>query len=155
MLPALRRRGGSLSRVGPETNFLQEFENLRSDLFRVFDRWPWSETASEDGFTAAYPMDVIEEDGKIVVNAELPGFTKDQVNVSVDNGMLRISAERKEETTKGRKHVHERRYERVERCYTLPTGVSDGKASAKLENGVLHLELPKSAETKSHQISVT
>jgi HSP20 family protein len=142
-------------RAESENRLPEEFEHLRNDLFPIYDRWPWWDPASDDGITAAYPVDMFEEDSKIVVNAELPGFKKDEIDISVENGMLRISAERKEEKPKGRKRVHERRYERVERMLSLPTGVAQEKAVAKLDDGVLRLELPKSEASESHRIQVS
>lgn len=155
-MPALRRRNTDLARPSREWDLLSEFDDLRSELSRIFDRWPWEPLSiSQDGLTAGYPVDMFEEDDKVVVNAELPGFTKDQIEVSAENGILRISAERKEEKPNGKTRLHERRYERVERMISLPASVSDQKAVAKLDNGLLHLELSKTDKAKAHQIPVT
>lgn len=105
--------------------------------------------------TAAYPVDIREEDDTLRVDAELPGFKKDQVQVTLDQGVLRIVAERKEkEKIKGQRHLHERRYTRIERCFTLPTPVDESKVDAKLDDGVLHLTLHKTKEAQRCRIAV-
>jgi len=112
----------------------------------------------EDGpgkeMTGAYPVDIDEDDEAVTVEAELPGFKREEVNVTVDNGMLSIIAERQPEEKKGTVHLSERRLMRVERRFTLPASVDEDKAEAKLEGGVLKLRLPKTAESKPKQIKL-
>lgn len=124
-------------------------EQMFERFFRPF--WP---EAEEEELTAAYPVDVREEDGNLIVDAEVPGFTKDEIDVSVDNGMLRIVAERQPEEHKGSKHRTERRYTRVERSFTLPAEVDESKVQAKLDKGVLHLEMPEMEERRAKRIEV-
>ena len=120
---------------------------------RFMSPW-WWETPAEEELTGAYPVDIREEDGKLVVDAEMPGFKRDEIDVSVENGVLRIQAERKPEETEGTEHLKERRYTRVERAFTLPAEVDDSDVDAKLQEGVLHLELPKSKESQPRRIEV-
>jgi HSP20 family protein len=153
MLPALRRRGAGT--IAQPLNVLQrDFESLRRDINHVFESWFTPDEDWEEEITASYPMDVYEEDGKILVDAELPGFDKKDIEVSVNNGILCISAERKSKKHNGKTHVRERQYKRVERSFTLPATVEDQKADAKFANGVLHLELPISEEAKAHAIKI-
>ena len=114
----------------------------------------WDRDSGENDLVVAYPVDVSETDKDIVVEAELPGFTKDEVNVTLEKGVLTISAERKEEEAEGEKRINERRYTRVQRSFTLPVTVEDDKVNAKLENGVLKLTLPKAAESVSQRIAI-
>lgn len=65
-----------------------------------------------------------------------------------------IAAERKSEEPKGTKHLSERRYTRVERSFTLPSDVDESQIDAKLEKGVLHLEMPKTEQAKRKRIEV-
>lgn len=147
MLPMLRRN----------TPVVREepLDVVWQDLAQMFDRWRSPDVFGEDCVTASYPVDVSEENGTICVEAELPGFQKDEIEISLDNGMLQISAERKEEDTKRKKHVHERRFTRVQRRFSLPANVDDTKATAKFENGVLRLDLPMSESPKEHVIKVS
>ncbi len=130
-----------------------------SDVERLFDRFlrPWgTETPTEAAdLTGAYPVDIHEEDGRLVVDAEMPGFNRDEIDVTIDNGVLRITAERTPEETKGTSHLRERRFTRVERTFTLPTDVDEAQVQARLDNGVLHLELPQSETSKPKQIEIT
>jgi HSP20 family protein len=124
---------------------------------RVLDRifGPWGLDVPEEGpLTGAYPVDIREEDGTLLVDAEMPGFKREEIDVSIDNGVLRISAERRPEEPKGTSHLNERRYTRVERVFTLPKPVDPVKVEAKLDGGVLHLELAESEESRPKRIEV-
>lgn len=113
----------------------------------------WDED-EEGSPTASYPVDVHERDDAIHVEAELPGFKKDEIEVSVDSGLLTIRAERTVPPSEGTRHVSERRFTRVQRSFTLPSSVDESKVEASLSDGVLEIKLPKRAETKSHKIKV-
>ncbi len=136
---------------------------MRREMESVFDRalTPWGGNGSEmEELTAAYPVDIREDDDTIHVDAELPGFKKNQVQVTLDQGVLRIVAERKDkekskkEEVKGQRHLHERRYTRIERCFTLPTPVAESKVDANLDDGVLHLTLRKTKEARPSKIAI-
>jgi HSP20 family protein len=152
MLPMLRKTNGA-----KETPFelaRRDFDRLWPDFGRFFSGWDFPEAFAGEDFTASYPVDMTEDENTIYVDAEMPGFKKDEIDISAENGMLRLSAERKTEKKKGKKHLEERRYHRVERSFTLPAAVDDTKAKATFKDGVLHLELPKSEESKQHRITV-
>lgn len=137
--------------------------NFPSDIDQVFDNmmqawrdrdhdWGWN-----DNETAAYPCDIREENGRILVDAELPGFTREEVKVTLEKGVLSISAEHKEEKKKqqnGRNFLQERRYRRIQRSFTLPAAVNESKVDASLKDGVLHLALEKSKESMPHEIAI-
>jgi HSP20 family protein len=120
---------------------------------RLLSPW-WEETLPEET-TGSYPVDIHEEDGKLVVDAELPGFTRDDVQVNLEGDTLTITAERKtSEREHGTEHLHERRYTRVQRSFTLPAPVDESKVTAKLQDGVLHLELEETEQAKPRRIEV-
>ena len=136
----------------------RETDEPISWMERVFDRmarpW-WVEEFAGGEWTASYPVDVREDDGKVIVDAELPGFKPEEVDVSVDRGVLHIVAEHKEPAKKhGTSHLNERRYTRVERAFTLPAEVDVSRVSAQLSDGVLHLEMPETEASKPKQITV-
>jgi len=134
-----------------------------SDIDQVFDNmmqawrdrdqdWGWA-----DNETAAYLCDIREENGRILVDAELPGFTREEVKVTLEKGVLSITAEHKEEKKKdenGRSFLQERRYRRIQRSFTLPAAVNESKVDANLKDGVLHLALEKSKESMPHEIAI-
>jgi HSP20 family protein len=153
MLPALNRKSTAVMNQ-PLNTVRNELEAMRDYMNQIFDPWFAPSINSDGDLVASYPVDLYEDDGKILVDAELPGFKKKEIDISVENGALRISAERKQKKHNGKSHVRERQYERVERLFALPTGVDDSKANATFEDGVLHLELPKSEEAKSHCIKI-
>ncbi len=116
---------------------------------------------------ANYAVDVYEDADHLHVEAELPGFTKEQVDVTLDNSVLTITAERSDEKSNGAdgaKRVEaaqrgdyllrERRYNRFQRSFTLPNTVDSSSVEAKLDNGVLHLTLNKRQETKPRKIAI-
>ena len=95
---------------------------------------------------AAFGTDVTDEGDCYKLTADLPGFKKDDINIDVEDGILTIAAERKEETEdtdkKGRYIRRERTYGSYRRSFDL-TEVDDENITAKYEDGVLTLELPK------------
>ena len=101
-----------------------------------------------------YPVDVHEDDNHLYVDAELPGFKKDEIELTLEKGVLSINAERKEAEVKGEKHLAERRYTKVSRNFSLPVEVDEAKVEANLEDGVLHVTLHKREEIKPHKIEV-
>jgi HSP20 family protein len=110
------------------------------------------------GHLAPYPVDVREDGDHIYVEAELPGFKKDEVEITLENQTLTISAERrleKAEEVKGNYMLNERRFTRFLRSFTLPPTVDEKKVDAKLAEGVLTIMLNKREETKPRKIQVT
>jgi HSP20 family protein len=102
-------------------------------------------------------VDVREDGDHLYVEAELPGFKKEEVEITLENQNLTISAEHKAEKNEGEKGdwlLRERRYSRFLRSFTLPPTVDDQKVDAKLNDGVLTITLNKREETKPRRISV-
>lgn len=95
---------------------------------------------------AAFGTDVTDEGDHYQLTADLPGFKKDDIEINVEDGILTISAERNEETEdkdkKGRYIRRERTYGSYKRSFDL-TEVDDDNITAKYEDGVLTLTLPK------------
>ncbi|MDR3410625.1 MAG: Hsp20/alpha crystallin family protein [Formivibrio sp.] len=116
---------------------------LRSvdDLFRGFFVRP---VEYEGG--PRISLDVKEDDKAYTVHADLPGVKKENIDVQVEGNMVRISAESRQEKEekKGEKVIRSERYVgRVSRSFTLGVDVDETAATAKFENGVLELTLPK------------
>ena len=111
-------------------------------------------------YLAPYAVDVREDGDHIYVEAELPGFKKDEVDITLENQTLTIAAERRSESKnggdpkKGDLLLHERRYTRFLRSFTLPPTVDEQTVNAKLTDGVLTITLNKREETKPRKISV-
>ncbi|MCX7692858.1 Hsp20/alpha crystallin family protein [Tepidimonas taiwanensis] len=102
-------------------------------------------------------LDVSESDNAYTIAAELPGVNKDAIHVTVENNVVTISAEVKQEDTKrdGDKVLHSERYfGAVSRTLALPGDVDEAQASAKFENGVLTLTLPKKVAVAGKRIRI-
>jgi HSP20 family protein len=115
--------------------------------------------ANGGGYLAPYAVDVREDGDHLYVEAELPGFKKDEIDITLENQTLTISAERRSEAkngeqSKGEMLLHERRYTRFQRSFTLPPTVNEQSVNAKLNDGVLTITLNKREETKPRKISV-
>lgn len=133
--------------------FVDPFENLTRE-FDVLNRY-FNGGQGNGARLAPYGVDIREDGDHLVVEAELPGFKKDEVDITLENQTLTISAEKKEEQEmKGEYLLNERRYSRFLRSFTLPPTVDEKSVQAKLENGVLTVSLSKREETKPRKISV-
>jgi HSP20 family protein len=107
------------------------------------------------GIQAFYvPASVWEEEGSYHVELDVPGVTRDAVELTYEKGTLRITTERKspEETRKGL--VDERRYGKVTRTVTLPESVDPESIAAELTNGVLHVTVSKKPEAQPKRIEI-
>jgi HSP20 family protein len=136
--------------VDPFESVQRDFESL---LGRVIN-------GRSDGTSrlAPYGVDVREDGDHLYVEAELPGFKKDEVDITLENQTLTISGERREtpeNEKKGDWLLNERRYTRFLRSFTLPSTVSEQSVNAKLENGVLTITLNKREESKPRKIAVS
>jgi HSP20 family molecular chaperone IbpA len=101
-----------------------------------------------------YPVDINEEDDRLLVDAELPGFKNDEIEVSIDDDVLSIKAARSAEPSKGRPHLQERHFTQVQRTFRLPSAVDADSVEAKLDGGVLHVEMKKAESARTRKIEV-
>ncbi|CAE6774253.1 MAG: Hsp20/alpha crystallin family protein [Nitrospira sp.] len=101
-------------------------------------------------------VDISETEAEYAIKAELPEVKREDVKVTVEDGVLTIQGERKQEKEeKGKKyHRIERSYGRFVRTFTLPDTVDESKVKAEYADGILHLHLPKSEKAKPKQIEV-
>jgi HSP20 family protein len=115
----------------------------------------WNRWLFENRMPArAYPVCIREADGRIEVEAEMPGFRKEDIHVNVEKDVLHIEAERGEENKKGKEHINERRFTRVERHLRLPAAVDPSGVKARLNDGVLYLAIPEIAPPDRKRIEI-
>jgi len=102
------------------------------------------------------PLDISECEGKLVVRANLPGFSREQIDVQVHKGVLTIRAERTEETEqKDEKYLRrERRFGSVARSLSLPGHVTDEHVDASFENGVLTLRIAQPEAARPRKVAI-
>jgi HSP20 family protein len=128
--------------------------SVRNELDKWFGRYGNGETLS----SWAPVVDVKETADDITVRAELPGLNPEDVNVSVQDGVLTISGEKHDEREEGKAdtnyHLLERRYGRFERSFSLPRTVNANDVKANFQNGVLNVTLAKAEEAKPRRIEV-
>ncbi|MCI5121739.1 MAG: Hsp20/alpha crystallin family protein [Candidatus Electrothrix sp. AUS4] len=99
-------------------------------------------------------VDILETTDEFVLKVELPGVEKDDVEVSIDNRILTVKGEKKNDTTDRKVHRTECRYGTFIRNFTLPQDVDVDKVEAACKNGVLSLTLTKMEQAKPKQIEV-
>jgi len=127
------------------------------DLTRFFgEAFPF-DGADESPAAWKPRVDVAETESEFVVIADLAGVAKDDVTVSFEDDTLTIAGERKQESTEGETNYYrtERIYGRFSRSFTFPKGIEAGKISAKFDNGVLRVSVPKTAESKPRKIKIS
>jgi HSP20 family protein len=137
-----------------------ELDDLQHRLSRLFGRAPVGRDRDKDeAMTVAEwapVVDIAEDDKNYLITAELPEVTRENVKVTVHNGVLTIHGERtfnKEE--KGKKyHRVERAYGSFSRSFTLPQEVDPDKVSAECKNGLLIVSVPKSEKARPKSIEV-
>jgi len=118
-------------------------------LFDLFDPWEYSRGSA---------YDLVELDDKFVMSMDVPGFSKEDIDVSFKDGVLSVKAEKKEteEYEKGHFHYRRERYHgRVNQALRFTQSLIDPKKiTARSEHGILKIDLPKKAESKPHTIKI-
>ena len=143
----IRRRGDLFS----------ELSRMQQEMNRFFDEF-FGERRSELAEGAWVPsVDVSETDKELKVRAELPGMTQDDIELNLQDNVLTLKGEKKQEKKEEKENYH-----RTECCYgsftrslTLPVSVDQDKVQATFKDGILEITLPKSEEVKPKKISIT
>jgi HSP20 family protein len=123
------------------------------DIDRVFNEFPFpfAKGAGRD-----LAIDLYEEGNDIIAKMSLPGVDGEKIDVSVEDGYLRMSGSREEERKEKKKNYYSKEITRgsFERMVRLPGSVDTGKVKAEYEDGMLTVTLPKIGETRSNNIKV-
>jgi HSP20 family protein len=140
---------GTLTRWDPFT----ELGELRSRFDRLFDEWL---DGHERAWTPA--IDVVREDGHLVLRADLPGIKPEEVKLEVEDDILTVWGEHqesKEQKDKDKDYVRrERRYGSFRRSMALPTGVDATKITANTHDGVVEVTIPLPEKAKKETIAI-
>jgi HSP20 family protein len=137
----------------------RELEDVSDRLNRIFGRSVRRAESSQEmlGMADWTPsVDISETDTAYLIKGEIPGVKKEDVKVSVQDGMLTIQGERKmEKEEKGKKfHRVERSYGSFVRSFRLPDDADENKVKAEFKDGMINVTLTKSAKAKSKAITV-
>jgi HSP20 family protein len=136
------------------------FDRFLEDLFEGFEPEPGMPTLWHDhhGLEIEFmpPIDMTETPDAVVLTVEVPGITREDLQVSIENGILTLRGQKREEEREEGEQWHrfERRYGRFERHLRLPEYVDPERVEARYENGVLRLQLPKTKEGKERRIEI-
>ena len=142
----------------------KEFEQMQN---RFASLWNWEPFRIKDGEKETLTVsewsprvDIVEDEKEFLVKAELPDIKREDVKVTVDDGVLTISGERRQEKEEKNKRYHriEREYGSFLRSFTLPAATSGDKVAAEFKDGMLKVHLPKdvkAASSKTVEIKVT
>ena len=134
----------------------ERMNRLFDDAFRGSGR-PAGEDDWALGGSWAPAVDIYEQEGNIVLKAELPGVDAKDVDIRVENNVLTMSGERKLDNEVKRESYHrvERAYGSFARSFTLPSVVDADRIKAEFRDGVLRVTLPRKDEAKPKQISIS
>jgi HSP20 family protein len=133
--------------------------SMQKELSRLFDDFVGTENTGNGAVAAFSPrLDVHDTETELHISAEIPGIEEKDIEVSLKDGHLFISGEKKsshEEKSEGRKYV-ERSYGKFERVLTLPENLKEDEVDAVFKNGVLEIRIPKAlpAQPQHRKIEV-
>jgi HSP20 family protein len=131
-------------------------QNRMNSLFQDFSRNSGeNELVTAAGFVP--PVDIYEDEHKLVLKLEIPGIRQEDLDVRMENTTLSVRGERSFESEGKEENFHrvERRYGSFYRAFTVPNTVDSQSIKAEYDSGVLRLELQKRAESKPRQIKVS
>jgi HSP20 family protein len=137
----------------PTTRYAEPFDQL----FDTFFGNAAGRTANGNSLMRAPETDVIETEREIRVVTEMPGLRRENIEIDVENNLLTIRGEKREQRTegeKGRWHLAERRYGTFTRSFVLPRDVDADNIQAGFQNGVLTVTVPKSEKARRRRIEI-
>lgn len=144
------------SKYSPKTLWdpFRSLSDIRDDFDRLFGRIIPERMRREGGFSPA--VDIVEEKDKYIAKAELPGTDQKDVKITLNDNVLTIKGERKNEYEEKKEGIHriERSYGSFCRSFRLENEVVPEKVKADYKDGILTIDLPKSGKEKVKEIEV-
>jgi len=133
-----------------------ELLSIQREMNRLFDTFARGDEEAQGLSVWTPAVDIAERDDEYVVRMELPGVRKEDVRITIENNMLTIRGEKKQEQTVSDDAFRrvERSYGSFQRSFTLPVAVRADKIDAMAQDGVLTVKLPKAEEARPKQIEV-
>lgn len=132
-------------------------QNRMNSLFQDFSRNSSGETDLVTAAGFVPPVDIYEDEHKLVLKLEIPGIRQEDLDVRMENTTLSVRGERSFQTEGKEENFHrvERRYGSFYRAFTVPNTIDPESIKAEYDAGVLRVELQKRPESKPKQIKVT
>jgi HSP20 family protein len=143
---------------------------LNEDLDRLFENfgmgqlfpqtsWPTSRFGAQEGVPTLWSphIEMFEQDGKLIVQADLPGLRKEDVHAQIEDDAVILSGERQQETKKNESgtYLSERAYGSFYRVIPLPEGVDASTATATFRDGVLHIEMAAAKRQRGRTLEIS
>ena len=148
MLPGAWNRGG----VTP----FEGLWDIRREMDRLLDSFTPAQQ-SQNGLAWVPAMDIVETDNEILCHLEVPGLTRDDLEIRVEGNVVTIAGEKRYQTNGekegGFRHL-ERRFGRFERSFSIPRTVDADAVKARHDNGVLTVVLPKAERSKPRRVQI-
>jgi len=137
----------------------RDLVSIQDEMNRLFDDFfgrPLARTEWTEGVWSP-TVDISEDKDNVIIRAEMPGTKKEDVNISIQDNVLTLKGEKKQEKEEKDKNYHrvERSYGSFCRSFQLPTSVKTDKIKANYRDGVLNITLPKTEEVKPKQIPIS
>ena len=138
-------------------DFFGDLTDMQQEMNRLFDEFFGERRTSMAEGQWAPAVDVSETESEMVVRVELPGMTHDDIEVNLQDNVLTLKGEKKQEKKEEKENFHrlERSYGSFTRSFSLPAGVKQEDIKATFKDGVLEVSLPKTEEVKPKKIAIT
>ena len=151
-----KKRPTQLAFIDMRDEFLKPFDQVFDQMLN--QQFPnFYEQTGIDFLKGAYPKcNILDKDESVNVIAEIPGLTKDDVNIKVENGVMTISGKNQSLDDKGARYIRrELKHSSFKRSFELGDTLDPSKISAKFENGILNITIPKKEEALPKTIDIT
>lgn len=151
MTTTLIRRPFRPSVLAP-TDFLGDFDRLIAGFFR-----PISTLATDSASDWQPTVDLRETEEEFILEAELPGMSREDIELTLEEGVLTLSGERKLKSDNDGKGLHrlERRFGSFSRSFSLPRDIAGDRVKASFDNGLLRVAVPKKEQRKPRSIKIS
>jgi HSP20 family protein len=135
--------------------FLMKPDPFSSEVNRLFNTLLAPESGRAQRWTPA--MDLVEADDHYVLRADLPGMDESNVSIEINDNVLTVSGERRDEQEQTRQGWHrvERTFGRFSRSLTLPEGIDPDAVAASFDKGVLSITVPKPEQRKPRRVQIS
>jgi HSP20 family protein len=132
-------------------------EGIEKEIERVFDEFFGAPLFEGKQYSFSPSLDIYEDEKSITIKVDVPGMTQKDISVEIQDNILTIKGERKEEEETNQKsaHIIERRYGKFVRRISLPENIEADKTKAKIKDGVLTITIPKKEEEKKKVLNIS
>jgi HSP20 family protein len=138
-------------------NLFGDLTDMQQEMNRLFDEFFGERRTGMSEGQWIPAVDVSENESEMVLRAELPGMTNDDIEVNLQDNVLTLKGEKKQEKKEDKENFHrlERSYGSFTRSFSLPAGVKQEDIKATFKDGILEISLPKAEEEKPQKIAIT